>query len=120
MKYIENVVRIARANPLATTEEVVLEAEQRMARELRTGDTPGTLGHRHPKTVKQKMSMSHKGKPRFKWRYVVHSPKGRTYTTDNLRQLCRDFGLTQSKMVATANGQQPSHKGWTVKKLEQL
>jgi len=77
-------------------------------------------GKKHSAEAKEKMSENHshwcKGKipPGVKRRnYLVTTPEGMiVIETDNLRELCRVYGLEQSAMVKVAKGKQLYHKGY--------
>jgi len=45
-----------------------------------------------------------------KWKLT--QPNGEMLVIKNLREFCRENGLTQSNMVMVANGKRTHHKGW--------
>ncbi|WVQ00039.1 NUMOD4 domain-containing protein [Synechococcus phage MA10] len=45
--------------------------------------------------------------------YVMVNPEGETVTIENMRQFCRDTGLTRRCLIDVAHGKAKHHKGWT-------
>lgn len=98
-------------------------------------------GFRISEETRSKLSESHKGwvpseETREKWRkafsgkrpsentirgsiestqktYTLINPNGELITFTNMRNFCKENGLSNSKLCLVANGKRPSHKGWT-------
>ena len=95
----------------------------------------GKKGFRHSEETKQKMSRARLGKKRTphseetklkisknkaKYEYEIRDPDGNIYTTQNLNAFCKEHGLHQAHMSATARNEGNGYKGWTVKILREI
>ena len=95
----------------------------------------GRTGILHTEETKRKMSASRRGKKKgphsdaakqkisegkTKYKYEVTDPDGNTYTTCSLNMFCKDHGLLQSHMSATARGEANGYKGWQVRIVQDL
>lgn len=66
--------------------------------------------------TRQKTSNTSTGKINIK-RYVLTSPEGIEYTTENgLSDFCRKHGLQPSNFMKVLSGKRRNQKGWTIKK----
>lgn len=89
----------------------------------------------HTEETKRKMSKSRRGKKRgphsdearqrissakTKYKYEITDPHGNTYVTCNLNMFCKDHGLLQSHMSATARGEMNSYKGWHARIIQDI
>lgn len=64
---------------------------------------------------------SNNGKAVPNYVYVLISPSGEEYTTDNINRFSLDWGLEATLLRHVANGDRRQHKGWTCRKaLESL
>jgi group I intron endonuclease len=98
-------------------------------------------GNRISEETRKKLSDSHKGwipseETKEKWRkafggkrpsdntiqasiessqktYTLLNPLGELITFTNMREFCKQNGLSNSKLCLVASGKRPSHKGWT-------
>lgn len=92
-------------------------------------------GFRHSEETKRKMSRTRTGRKRgpltpewklkvsqgkSKYKYEIIDPDGNMYTTGNLNQFCKDHGLLQSHMSATAHGEANGYKGWQVRIVQDI
>ena len=92
-------------------------------------------GFQHSEETKKKMSHARKGKKRkphtpesklkisqnkAKYEYEITDPEGNIYTTKNLNCFCKERGLHQAHMSATAHGKARGYRGWRVKILRNL
>jgi len=95
----------------------------------------GRTGILHTEETKRKMSESRRGKKKgphsaaakqrisegkAKYEYEVTDPDGNIYTTRSLNMFCKEHGLLQSHMSATAHGERNSYKGWKVRIVQDL
>ena len=95
----------------------------------------GRTGILHTEETKRKMSESRRGKKKgphsdaakrrisegkAKYEYEVTDPDGNAYMTRSLNMLCKEHGLLQSHMSATARGEMNSYKGWKVRIVQDL
>ena len=93
------------------------------------------IGFRHSQETKQKMSRTRTGKKRqphteeskqkisknkAKYEYEIIDPSGIIYTTRSLNAFCKEHGLHQAHMSATAHGKARGYKGWMVRILKKL
>ncbi len=89
----------------------------------------------HTEETKRKMSESRRGKKKgphsaaakqrisegkAKYEYEVTAPDGNTYMTRSLNMFCKEHGLLQSHMSATARGEMNSYKGWQARIVQDL
>ena len=92
-------------------------------------------GFKHSEETKMKMSRTRYGKKRVphteetklkisqnkaRYEYGVMDPDGNTYTTQSLNKFCKEHGLSQSHMSATAHGGANGYKGWQVHIIQDL
>jgi hypothetical protein len=92
-------------------------------------------GFRHSEETKRKMSKTRAGRKRqphtpesklkisqgkAKYEYEIIDPDGNTYTTKSLNQFCKNHGLLQSHMSATARGETNGYKGWQARIIQDL
>lgn len=47
--------------------------------------------------------------------YVIHSPSGEKFNTDNLSRFCKEHGLNQGNMCSLNSGRLKYYKGWKIK-----
>lgn len=92
-------------------------------------------GFRHSEETKKKMSKTRTGvkkKPhtpetklkisqrKAKYEYEITDPDGNVYFTKSLNGFCKDHGLHQAHMSATAHGAINGYKGWQVRIVQDL
>ena len=92
-------------------------------------------GSKHSEETKIKMSRARLGKKRVphteeaklkisqnkaKYEYEVRDPDGNTYTTQSLNKFCKEHGLHQAHMSATAHGEASGYRGWQVRIVRDL
>lgn len=97
--------------------------------------TKARLGFRHSQETKEKMSRTRTGRKRkphtretkqrisqgkVKYEYEIVDPKGEIYTTCSLNAFCKEHGLHQAHMSATAHCKANGYKGWTARILRKL
>lgn len=92
-------------------------------------------GFRHSEETKRKMSKTRTGakkKPhtpeaklkisqgKAKYEYEITDPDGNVYFTKSLNWFCKEHGLHQAHMSATAHGITNGYKGWQVRIIKDL
>lgn len=87
------------------------EETKRKMSESRRGKKKGP----HSDAAKQRIS---KGKAKYE--YAITDPDGNTYMTRSLNMFCKEHGLLQSHMSATARGEMNSYKGWQARIVQDL
>lgn len=81
----------------------------------RTGKLSPNWGRKHSDEARQKMSRN-----RVVYNYLIVSPSGQLYETDNLSAFCRDHDLRQPSMTRVALGRRTHYKGWKIQIIDRL
>jgi hypothetical protein len=50
-------------------------------------------------------------------KYELESPKGETFTTNNLKLFCKEQNLSRTKIMSISTGKRKYYKGWKCKRL---
>lgn len=67
-----------------------------------------------PETRKKRSDRS------IKYKYVIKSPGGEIFITNNMKKFCEEHNLTARLMTSVARGKYTQHKGWRVVTVEKL
>lgn len=71
--------------------------------------------------VKSNETKAKIGAANSKYLFEITAPDSTSYVTSNMNQFCNEHeGLHTCAMFRVAHGQQPKHKGWTVRILRKL
>lgn len=70
-------------------------------------------GRNHTESTKNKLRIINE-----KFLYEIKYPNGKTITTKNLNQWCKNNNINQSNMAHVVSGKYKQHKGYKVKKIE--